>query len=65
MPINAHDQPIGATIEGWVPRPRPPRTGIVGRTCRIEPLDVARHVPIHGMPGSHEDFLKRFPGGTQ
>jgi hypothetical protein len=21
-------------------------------------LDVARHVPIHGSPGAHEDFLR-------
>jgi hypothetical protein len=27
-------------------------------------LDVARHVPIHGMPGSHEDFVRRFAVGT-
>ena len=28
-------------------------------------LDVAQHVPIHGAPGSHAEFLKLFAGGTQ
>ena len=40
---NAHGQPVGAPVPGWEPRPRPPRTPMVGRFCRVEPLDVARH----------------------
>ena len=40
---NALGQPIGPPVPGWAPRPRPPRTPMVGRTCRVEPLDVARH----------------------
>jgi len=30
-------------VEGWSARPFPPRTPMVGRWCRVEPLDVARH----------------------
>lgn len=40
---NEHGQPIGAPLPDWKPRPRPPRTAIQGRYCRIEPLDPARH----------------------
>ncbi|MDJ1159367.1 GNAT family protein [Chelatococcus sp. SYSU_G07232] len=40
---NAGGQPIGAPVPGWSPRPLPPRTPMVGRHCRVEPLDVARH----------------------
>jgi glyoxylase-like metal-dependent hydrolase (beta-lactamase superfamily II) len=28
-------------------------------------LDVAQHVPIHGVPGPHAEFAKMFEGGTQ
>jgi RimJ/RimL family protein N-acetyltransferase len=35
--------PIGPRVEGWTPRPVPPRTPIEGRTCRIEPVGVERH----------------------
>jgi RimJ/RimL family protein N-acetyltransferase len=40
---NALGQPIGFTVDGWTPRPRPPREAITGRTCRVEPVDVSRH----------------------
>jgi RimJ/RimL family protein N-acetyltransferase len=45
MTANATDatQPIGAPAPGWTTRPRPPRAPMVGRYCRVEPLDVARH----------------------
>jgi RimJ/RimL family protein N-acetyltransferase len=36
-------QPIGFSVPDWVPARRPPRTPMVGRWCRVEPLDVARH----------------------
>ena len=36
-------QPIGFPLPGWTARPRPPRTPIAGRFCRVEPFDVARH----------------------
>ena len=36
-------QPIGYPVEGWSPRARPPRTPMIGRFCRVEPIDVDRH----------------------
>ncbi|MBI1384518.1 MAG: GNAT family N-acetyltransferase [Rhizobiales bacterium] len=43
MAITTNGLPVGEPIEGWTPRPRPPRTAIEGRYCRIEPLDPVRH----------------------
>ena len=40
---NAHGQPVGAAVDGWTARPRPSRTPMVGRYCRLEPLDADRH----------------------
>lgn len=40
---NAFGLPIGAPVPGWTPRPRPPRTAMIGRYCRVEPLDVEAH----------------------
>jgi len=40
---NTYGQPIGPAIENWTPRPIPPRTPLIGHTCRIEPVDVERH----------------------
>jgi len=42
MPINELGLPVGAPVEGWAPRARPPRTVLVGRFCRVRPLDAAR-----------------------
>ena len=36
-------QPIGFPVAGWKEPPRPPRTALAGRYCRVEPLDPARH----------------------
>ena len=36
-------QPIGEPVRGWTTRPLPPRTPMVGRTCRVEILDPLRH----------------------
>ncbi len=36
-------QPIGDAVPGWVPRPRPPRTPMEGRLCRVEPLFADAH----------------------
>lgn len=34
---------MGAIVPGWTPRPRPGREPMVGRFCRLEPLDPASH----------------------
>ena len=41
--LNAFQQPVGAPVPGWQPRPRPERIVLHGRHCRLEPLDAARH----------------------
>jgi hypothetical protein len=45
-------------------RPTPAMTSLLTNIRRLK-LGVAQHVPIHGAPGTHEHFLKSFPGGTQ
>lgn len=43
--VRANDlgQPIGEAVDGWTPPLRPAREPIVGRSCRVEPLDPGRH----------------------
>jgi RimJ/RimL family protein N-acetyltransferase len=43
MPHNSLGQQVGAPLPDWTPRPRPPRTPLTGRFCRVEMLDPARH----------------------
>lgn len=40
---NPLGQPIGWTVKGWSPRPRPPRSVLEGRFCWVEPIDPERH----------------------
>jgi len=40
---NELGQPIGFPLPDWRVPERPPRTTMVGRYCRVEPLDPARH----------------------
>jgi RimJ/RimL family protein N-acetyltransferase len=40
---NRFDQPVGPAVPDWTPRAMPPATPMVGRYCRVEPVDVARH----------------------
>jgi RimJ/RimL family protein N-acetyltransferase len=40
---NLHGQPVGKDLPDWTPRPRPSRTVLEGRFCRLEPLDPDRH----------------------
>src|SRR5947209_3418068 len=35
--------PIGEPVPGWKGAQRPPRDPMIGRTCRVEPLDPAAH----------------------
>lgn len=41
--LNHLGQPVGPPLPGWKPVPRPPRTAMEGRLCRVEPIDPARH----------------------
>ncbi|PYR53736.1 MAG: GNAT family N-acetyltransferase [Acidobacteria bacterium] len=41
--VNALGQTIGFRVDGWTPPAPPPREAMDGRTCRLEPLDAARH----------------------
>jgi RimJ/RimL family protein N-acetyltransferase len=36
-------QPIGTALPAWTTRAAPPLTAMVGRFCRVEPVDPARH----------------------
>ena len=41
--VNDLGQPIGPPLPDWRGVERPPRTAMLGRYCRVEPLDPARH----------------------
>ena len=42
--LNPLGQPIGPPLPpGWQPPEHPPREPMIGRFCRVEPLDAARH----------------------
>ena len=41
--LNALGQPVGAAVDDWQTRPRPPKTAMHGRYCRVEPIDPGRH----------------------
>jgi RimJ/RimL family protein N-acetyltransferase len=43
MSAGEAERPLGFPVPGWTPRPLPPRTVMIGRWCRVEPLDVDRH----------------------
>ena len=46
------------------PLPASPSQGVValGHIIRTRNLNVAQHVPLHGQPGTHEQFLKILGG---
>jgi RimJ/RimL family protein N-acetyltransferase len=41
--MNELGQKIGLEVPGWTARPKPPRTPVTGRFCRLEPLDADAH----------------------
>jgi RimJ/RimL family protein N-acetyltransferase len=41
--LNAFEQPIGAPVPGWKGAQAPGREPMLGRYCRIEPVNVERH----------------------
>ncbi len=40
---NPLDQPVGPSLPGWSPPPRPAPQPMSGRFCRVEPLEPATH----------------------
>jgi RimJ/RimL family protein N-acetyltransferase len=53
---NSFGQPIGFPVSGWTARAHPPRTPMIGRYCRVEPLDIARHAAeLHAANGDDAD----------
>jgi RimJ/RimL family protein N-acetyltransferase len=63
-------QPIGFPIPEWSARPRPPRTAMEGRFCRVEPIDVSLHAAdLHAAnkldtTGANWTYLGYGPFGT-
>ena len=45
---NHLDQPIGFPLPGWTARPRPPRSPIEGRFCRVGVLQQQAVRPNRG-----------------
>lgn len=41
--LNEFGQPIGPALPDWTARPFPPRTPMMGRFVRLEPLDAQKH----------------------
>lgn len=60
-------QPIGFAVPGWTSRPRPPRTAMEGRFCRLEPINIALHcADLHAAnqmdnPGANWTYLAYGP----
>lgn len=42
---NELGQLVGLPVDGWTAAERPPRTPMIGRYCRLEPIDADRHGP--------------------
>ena len=56
--VNEFGQPIGFPLPDWRPPPHPPREPMVGRYCRLEPLQpestrlpCTRHMPVTTRAG--------------
>ncbi len=43
MTLNHLGQPIGFPLPHWRPPPLPPREPMLGRFCRLEPIEIDRH----------------------
>ncbi len=58
-------QPIGLAVESWSERARPPRTPMLGRYCRLEPLDADRHAAdlfeAYSEASDERDWTYLFP----
>lgn len=70
LEVNAFMQTIGFRVDGWTPPARPPREPMVGRTCRVEALDVERHTAdlhaanVHDSDGRNWTYLSYGPFAT-
>lgn len=54
--FNAFGQPVGEPVADWMPPLCPPREPLVGRYCRLEPVDPARHAEaIHAANSLDRD----------
>jgi RimJ/RimL family protein N-acetyltransferase len=49
------DRPLGLPLPGWSPRPRPERTPLSGRHCRLEPLSADVHADDLWRANSQDD----------
>jgi RimJ/RimL family protein N-acetyltransferase len=51
---------LGAPVPGWAGAARPPRDPMIGRACRVEPLDPAAHgAQLHAanmLDGAHDNW---------
>ena len=41
--LNHLGQPVGIPVDNWHARPRPPKSGMLGRYCRVVPIDLQLH----------------------
>jgi RimJ/RimL family protein N-acetyltransferase len=63
---NELGQPIGPPLPDWRGVPRPPRTAMEGRYCRVEPLDPGRHArelyDAYALAADHRNFTYLLSG---
>ncbi len=57
MPTNAHGQPVGAPLDRAFPRRFPAHVPLVGRTCRLVPLDDGHAEALHAAFAQAGDSL--------
>ncbi len=68
---NELGQPIGNPVSDWVRRPRPSRTPMQGRLCRVEPLRATAHAAVlhesHALDaeGRNWTYLPYGPFGSE
>lgn len=49
--VNELGQPVGKALDGWIPRPAPPRSEMSGRYCHVRPVH-----PEHDAIALHSAF---------
>jgi RimJ/RimL family protein N-acetyltransferase len=59
-PADRVELPVGFRVDGWKAPHRPPRDPMIGRRCRVEPLDPAAHAAqLHAanmLDASHRNW---------